>query len=187
MQRLCNSRATSADTSCDLRDDVETYDPDRVLILTVEHVHDERFEVGSLYIGLSGSPAAAPEIIHHDVDVLIVGIGDDRRCPASSKHTQYSTSTIQPRLKRLSADSFLVVEHGTCIPHWFGTKESEMEKKANKQTARGRTQDRARVAGGQDYEVRYEAKKTGRSKAAVKKAVRKVGSGRKRVERRLGR
>jgi len=30
--------------------------------------------------------------------------------------------------------------------------------KAKKQTARGRKQDRARVAGGQDYEVRYEAK-----------------------------
>jgi hypothetical protein len=35
--------------------------------------------------------------------------------------------------------------------------------------------------------VRYEANKTGRSEAAVKKAARKVGTGRKRVERRLGR
>jgi len=43
------------------------------------------------------------------------------------------------------------------------------------------------VAGGQDYEVRYVAKKTGRSAAAVKKAVKKVGSSRKKVERRLGR
>jgi Protein of unknown function (DUF3606) len=58
---------------------------------------------------------------------------------------------------------------------------------ANKQTSRGRKQDRARVAGGQDYEVRYEAKKAGKSRAAVKKAVRKVGSSRKRVERRLAR
>jgi hypothetical protein len=62
-----------------------------------------------------------------------------------------------------------------------------MAKKAKKQTSRGRKQDRARVAGGQDYEVRYEAKKTGGSKAAVKKAVKKVGNTRKRVERRLGR
>jgi hypothetical protein len=54
-------------------------------------------------------------------------------------------------------------------------------------TARGRKQDRARVAGGQDYEVRYEAKKTGKSAPAVKKAVKKVGNVRKRVERRLGR
>jgi hypothetical protein len=58
---------------------------------------------------------------------------------------------------------------------------------AKKQTTRGRKQDRARVAGGQDYEVRYEAKKTGKSRAAVKKAVKKVGSSRRRVERRLGR
>jgi hypothetical protein len=58
---------------------------------------------------------------------------------------------------------------------------------AKKQTSRGRKQDRARVAAGQDYEVRYEAKKTGKSKAAVKKAVKKVGNTRKRVERRLSR
>ncbi|MCJ9729542.1 DUF3606 domain-containing protein [Bradyrhizobium sp. PRIMUS42] len=58
--------------------------------------------------------------------------------------------------------------------------------KAKKQTARGRKQDRARVAGGQKYEVDYEAKKTGRSASAVKKAVKKVGSSRKKVERKLG-
>ncbi|MFL9498902.1 DUF3606 domain-containing protein [Rhodopseudomonas palustris] len=54
-----------------------------------------------------------------------------------------------------------------------------------KTTTRGRKQDRARVAGGQDYEVRYEAKKTGRSAPAVKKAVKKVGNARKKVEKRL--
>ena len=54
-------------------------------------------------------------------------------------------------------------------------------------TARGRKQDRARVAGGQAYEVQYEAKKTGKSAPAVKKAVKKVGNARKRVEKRLGR
>ena len=54
-------------------------------------------------------------------------------------------------------------------------------------TARGRKQDRARVAGGQNYEVRYEAKKTGKSALAVKKAVKKAGNARKRVEKRLGR
>jgi uncharacterized protein DUF3606/alcohol dehydrogenase-like protein len=65
-------------------------------------------------------------------------------------------------------------------------KEDAMAKAAKK-TSRGRSQDRKRVAGGQDYEVRYEAKKTGRSKAAVKKAVKKVGTSRKKVERRLAR
>lgn len=61
-----------------------------------------------------------------------------------------------------------------------------MAKKVKKHS-RGRKQDRARVAGGQDYEVRYEARKTGRSKAAVKKTVKKVGNSRRKVERRLGR
>jgi hypothetical protein len=60
--------------------------------------------------------------------------------------------------------------------------------KATKKSSRGRKQDRARVAGGQDYEVRYAAKKTRKSASAVKRAVKKVGSSRrKRVERRLGR
>lgn len=58
---------------------------------------------------------------------------------------------------------------------------------ARKKTARGRKQDRAKVAGGQKHEVRYEAKKTRRSALAVKKAVKKVGNSRKRVEKRLGR
>jgi len=62
-----------------------------------------------------------------------------------------------------------------------------MAKKAKKQTVRGHKQDRSRVAGGQDYEVQYEARKTGRSASAVKKAVRKVGNTRKKVEKRLGR
>ncbi|MGY4429712.1 hypothetical protein ACVWWO_002189 [Bradyrhizobium sp. F1.13.1] len=51
--------------------------------------------------------------------------------------------------------------------------------KAKKQTTRGRNQDRARVAGGQDYEVQYEAGQTGRSKTAVKKAVKRVGTRRR--------
>ncbi len=62
-----------------------------------------------------------------------------------------------------------------------------MAKKAKKQTSRGRKQERARVAGGQRHEVSYESKKTGRSAASVKKAVKKVGNSRKRAEKRLGR
>ncbi len=62
-----------------------------------------------------------------------------------------------------------------------------MAKKAKARTARSRKQDRARVAGGQDYEVRYESRKTAKSAGAVKKAVKKVGNSRKRVEKRLGR
>jgi len=61
-----------------------------------------------------------------------------------------------------------------------------MAKKA-KRSARGLKQDRARVAGGQDYEVGYEAKKMSRSRPAVKKAVKKVGNSRKKVEKRLRR
>jgi hypothetical protein len=56
-----------------------------------------------------------------------------------------------------------------------------------KRTKRGRSQDRRRVAGGQDWEVRYEAKKTRKSKGAIKQAVKRSGPSRKKVERRLRR
>ena len=42
---------------------------------------------------------------------------------------------------------------------------------ANNETSRGRAQDRAKVAGGQDHEVKYEAGKTGASDAEVGGAV----------------
>jgi hypothetical protein len=57
---------------------------------------------------------------------------------------------------------------------------------ANSQTTRGRNQDRARVAAGQDHEVRYEAGKTGSTKAEVKSAVKSAGNSRKKVENKLG-
>jgi hypothetical protein len=50
---------------------------------------------------------------------------------------------------------------------------------------RRRNEDRKRVAGGQDYEVRYESKKTGGSKKGVKRAVKRVGNSRKKVEQEL--
>jgi hypothetical protein len=52
-------------------------------------------------------------------------------------------------------------------------------------TTRGRNQDRARVAAGQEHEVSYEAKKEGVSKAEVKDAVKAVGNSRTNVEEKL--
>ena len=46
-------------------------------------------------------------------------------------------------------------------------------------------QDRAKVAGGQDHEVKYEAGKTGASQSEVKQAVKTVGNSRKAVEDKL--
>lgn len=56
-----------------------------------------------------------------------------------------------------------------------------------KQTSsRGLAQDRAKVASGQDYEVNYEAGKTGTSVNKVKAAVKSAGNSRKEVEKELG-
>ena len=47
-------------------------------------------------------------------------------------------------------------------------------------------QDRAKVAGGQDHEVAYEAGKTGASRTEVRDAVKDFGNSRKTVEDKLG-
>ena len=47
-------------------------------------------------------------------------------------------------------------------------------------------QDRAKVAGRQEHEVRYEADKTGKSKDDVKSAVKSVGNSRDAVEKKFG-
>lgn len=49
----------------------------------------------------------------------------------------------------------------------------------------GRGKDRKLVAGRQKHEVGYTAKKTGVKGKAVKKAVKRVGNSRRRVERAL--
>ncbi len=61
-----------------------------------------------------------------------------------------------------------------------------MATKKKAKSPSGRAQDRARVAGGQKYEVAYEAKKTGKPASAVRKAVKKVGNSRKKVATALG-
>jgi uncharacterized protein DUF3606 len=52
-------------------------------------------------------------------------------------------------------------------------------------STRGRSQDRLKVAGGQDHEVKYEAGKTGASKSEVKEAVKSAGNSRAKVENKL--
>lgn len=56
---------------------------------------------------------------------------------------------------------------------------------AQEHTSRGRAQDRARVAAGQEHEVQYEAHKTGTSPSEVREAVKSAGNSRDKVEQRL--
>ena len=56
----------------------------------------------------------------------------------------------------------------------------------SEQSRRGRSQDRAKVAGGQRHETSYEAKKTGAAPAEVRTAVKQVGNSRTKVEGKLG-
>jgi hypothetical protein len=52
-------------------------------------------------------------------------------------------------------------------------------------TTRGRSQDRKKVAGGQDYEVEYEKQKTGAGTSQIKKAIKSAGNQRTEVEAKL--
>ncbi|MBB6511173.1 hypothetical protein F4695_004571 [Rhizobium soli] len=52
-------------------------------------------------------------------------------------------------------------------------------------TTRGRAQDRERVAGGQEHEVKYEADKENVSKDEVRSAVKNAGNSRDKVEAEL--
>ena len=56
---------------------------------------------------------------------------------------------------------------------------------ANTSSTRGRSQDRKKVAGGQDYEVNYEAKKTNASSKEVKDAIKSGGNSRSKIEKKL--
>jgi uncharacterized protein DUF3606 len=84
-----------------------------------------------------------------------------------------------------SAGKPSLAELGVPVPTRSKSKKGATMPKKRKQTSRGRKQDRARVAGGQKYEVRYEAQKTGKSKKSVQRAVKRVGNSRKKVEREL--
>ena len=55
----------------------------------------------------------------------------------------------------------------------------------NTKTTKGRSQDRAKVAGGQDYEVQYEKDKLNVSSSKVKDAVKSEGNSRNKVEKKL--
>ena len=71
------------------------------------------------------------------------------------------------------------------LPNWWEVHSFKIGEDDVSSTKRGRAQDRARVAGGQDHEVRYEAKKEGVAKDVVKSAVKDVGNSRTKVEANL--
>ena len=53
------------------------------------------------------------------------------------------------------------------------------------ESSKGRAQDRAKVAGGQEHEIRYEKDKLNLSGQEVKDAVKSEGNSRKKVEEKL--
>ena len=73
------------------------------------------------------------------------------------------------------------------MPYWLGTRFYISVSKANimAKSSRGRSQDRSKVAGGQDYELEYEKQKTGSSKKQIKSAIKAVGNQRQQVEKKL--
>ncbi len=54
-------------------------------------------------------------------------------------------------------------------------------------SGRGREQDRERVAGSQDHEVRYEAHKEGVSRDVVKDTIKEIGNSLDKIENKFNR
>jgi len=62
------------------------------------------------------------------------------------------------------------------------TSQEASKKKTSSKRTSGRAQDRSKVAGGQEYEVGYESKKTGASATMIKEAIKTAGNSRKKIE-----
>jgi hypothetical protein len=54
--------------------------------VTFEQVGDHGFEVRRLVIGLALDPAKPAQIVHHQVDIVVIFPGDDRGGPIGSTH-----------------------------------------------------------------------------------------------------
>ena len=86
--------------------DIEADYPDRIAVLPGEQIGDDSLETGLFDAGLWPYPAEPPEIVDHQVNVLIVAPGHDRRCPAGCTHyatPRYGTGDSS----QFGGDSFL--------------------------------------------------------------------------------
>jgi hypothetical protein len=98
MTRCCRSQrwrcswATSRDVARPALGGVEADYADRVFVLPLEHVHDDRFKDGALDSGFAVGAAVAAEVVQDDVDVLVIV---PERSKASSRNyaSQHSTLT----------------------------------------------------------------------------------------------
>jgi len=72
---------------------VESEDADRVLVLALEQVGDNGFEIGRLEVGFAPDPAQPAQIVHHQVDIMVIPAGDDRRGPVGSTQNKPPTRT----------------------------------------------------------------------------------------------
>src|SRR3954471_1341641 len=65
---------------------VEAHNSDRIAVLAFKQIGDDRLEVDLLGIGLAPSAAVLPEIVHYQINALVVRRYDRRR-PATHDAT----------------------------------------------------------------------------------------------------
>jgi hypothetical protein len=70
---------------------VEADDPNRVVVLTLQHVGDHRLQVRVIDVGFSPALAEMTEVVEHEIDGLILATRDDRRCRLRLTHDSNST------------------------------------------------------------------------------------------------
>jgi hypothetical protein len=105
-QRRRSSWATSAETSCDQCSAVlKGNHADRAFILTGQKVENDGLQLGRAVVGFAPDPTQPAEIVHHQIDIMIVATGHDRGRPVGPTHTLLHAT--EPGVKADTSESFL--------------------------------------------------------------------------------
>jgi hypothetical protein len=88
---------------------IEGDDADWVFVLTGKEIGDHGFPIGSPVVSLAPDPAKPIQIVHYQVDVLVIPAADDRRGPVGSTQTNLQQ---EPGVQARPSDSFRILGTG---------------------------------------------------------------------------
>jgi len=78
---------------------VEAEYPDRVFVLAIEQVENDGLKIGGLEFRFAPDPAEPAEIIHHQVDVMIVTAGGRSRASSWAYALPGNSNDTEPGFK----------------------------------------------------------------------------------------
>jgi hypothetical protein len=81
---------------------VEGNDAERTFVLPLEQIENDGFHIGLFDVSFVPDPAMLAQVVHHQIDVLIVAAGHDRGRPAGLTHYRHTTKVrIQASARRI--------------------------------------------------------------------------------------